>query len=224
MPSTNFENLDAASARELAAKEEFHRENARVARIIGDQEQLTLDARKRQEDRARAQDDQHFVYQFDDDVEHETVKKCVKKLMEWHRMDPGKTIEIQINTFGGDIFSGFRLIDTIHYLQQNGTEVNTSVYGVAASMGAVILQAGSKRIAGKNAFLLLHQGSARVDGSYGDIEDDQKLLEKLQARLLDNLAQRSSMTPQKIKNAWNRKNWWINADEAKEFGFVDEVH
>ena len=91
-------------------------------------------------------------------------------------------------------------------------------------MGAVILQSGTTRIAGKNSFLLLHQGSARVDGSYGDIEDDQKLLEKLQARLLTNLAARSNMTPQKIKAAWNRKNWWINADEALEFGFVDQVH
>lgn len=212
-----------AGLSETDAKAIFHLENARVANIIAEQEQITLDRARRQESRTKAQDDQHFVYQFDDEVSHESVSKCVKKLMEWHRTNPGCDIEIQLNTFGGEMFSGFRLIDVIHDLREQGHAITTSVYGVAASMGAVILQAGTTRIAGKNAFLLLHQGSARVDGSIGDIEDDTELIKKLQSRILDNLSERSSMSAQKIKNTWNRKNWWINADEALGLGFVDQV-
>ena len=214
---------EQAKIQKLEAEREFSIQNARVAQIIADQEQITLDRARRQEQRSTAQDDQHFVYQFDDEVDHETVSKCVRRLMEWHRTNPNCDIEIQLNTFGGEMFSGFRLIDVIHNLREQGHTITTSVYGVAASMGAVILQAGTHRVAGKNAFLMLHQGSARVDGSIGDIEDDQELLKKLQARLLDNLAERSTLSSTKIKSTWNRKNWWINADEAMTLGFIDEI-
>ena len=214
---------DKAEIAELNAKRLFHEENARVARILGDQEQLVLDGRLRAERKALAQDDQHFVYQFDDDVTPETVSRCTKKLMEWHRTDPKCNIEIQINSYGGDMFSGFRLIDTVQFLRRSGHDITTSVYGVAASMGAVILQAGTRRVAGKNAFILLHQGSASIGGSVGDIEDDQELLKKLQTRLLTILTERSKMEPAKLKTTWNRKNVWLGSDEALAHGFVDEV-
>ena len=214
---------DLKKLTEADSKKIFHLENARVAAAIAAQEEITLDRARRQEERTKAQDDQHRVYQFDDDVTHESVGKCVKKLMEWHRIDPGCAIDIQLNTYGGDMFSGFRLIDVIHDLRDKGHNITTSVYGIAASMGAVILQAGTDRIAGRNAFILLHQGSARVDGSIGDIEDDNELIKKLQARILENLEERSSMTGRQIKSTWNRKNWWINAQEALDLGFVDQI-
>lgn len=207
----------------LEAEKVFHLSNAAVADVLFDQESIVLRARERQESRQSSRNDENFVYVFDDDVAHESVTRCVDKLMEWHRNSPDCEMEIQLNTFGGEVFAGLRLIDVIHYLRGEGHNIVTSVYGTAFSMGATILQAGTTRVASKNSMIMIHQGSATVGGTIGDIEDDQQLINRLQDRLLENLAERSTLSKAQIKTKWNRKNWWMTSEEALEIGLVDEV-
>lgn len=141
----------------------------------------------------------------------------------WARRDIGKPITIIFNSPGGAVIDGLALYDFIDDLKEKGVQVTTIARGMAASMGGVLLQAGNKRIVGKNAHVLIHEVSKGSIGKVSEIEDDIKFAKKLQERLVDILAERSTMTTNQIKNKWKRKDWWLGADECVKFGFADEI-
>lgn len=213
---------EAQTEKELAEKR-FFDANARVALALAKQEEISLRIRERAEKEVLSRDEYNNVYVFDQDVDDESVKDCVQTLTGWVRKNKDAAIEIQINTNGGDIVSGFALVDFIRDIRRRGIDVTIVVYGQAASMGAVILQAADTRVMGENSLLLLHEGSMLAAGDWGRIEDNVKLFGLLQTRILSLLSGRSNMTAQQIKNKWKRTDWWITAGEALEHGFVDEV-
>jgi ATP-dependent protease ClpP protease subunit len=92
-------------------------------------------------------------------------------------------------------------------------------------MGAVLFQAGDERIIDARAKLLIHQGSSQFAGrmSQGEAEDYAEFMKMLLDDLLEILAERSTLTKRQIANKWNRKDWWIKADDAVKFGFADRV-
>jgi ATP-dependent protease ClpP protease subunit len=207
----------------IQAQRDFHQANARVANVLEKQELISLHLRQRTEAKELARDEFHKVYVFDEDVSDESVKDCVRQLTTWSRQDPGCGISLQINTSGGSIFAGFALVDFIRGLRAQGHHVTIIVLGMAASMGGVILQSADKRVMGKNAFMLIHEGSMFTGGDFGNLEDDMKLYGKLHERILSLLTDRSKVTPTDVKKAWKRTNWWLDATECLERGFVDEV-
>jgi ATP-dependent protease ClpP protease subunit len=94
---------------------------------------------------------------------------------------------------------------------------------MAASMAGVILQAGTTRTMGKNAFLLLHEGSMGASGDFGSVEDRVKFMKLLHEHILDLFAGRATVTKAFIRKNWNRTDWWMSSDEALKHGFVDEI-
>lgn len=174
----------------------------------------------------------HF-YIFDSEVSELSVKRCIRQLSDWERATPeGEKLEIelQINSPGGSIFDGFALVDYITGMQARGHVINTSAIGMAASMGGVILQAGNTRRMGRSSMLLVHEASFGAQGSIGKVEDQTELVHLMQDRILDLFAERAKSTGREkflsraqIKTKWNRKDWWIAADKAFEYGFVDEI-
>ena len=94
---------------------------------------------------------------------------------------------------------------------------------MAASMGGVLLQAGTRRIMAPQSSLLIHEAQFNTSGSFGQVEDQVDYVKKLQERILDILAERSTLSKRQIKTRWLRKNWWLMADEALELGFVDAI-
>ena len=168
----------------------------------------------------------HHMYTFDGVVSDSTVAKCIEQLTRWERSaEPGKslTIDLEINSPGGEIFAGFALIDHIGAMHTRGHTVNTAAIGMAASMGGVILQVGKTRLMGKHAFLLIHEASFRAGGSFANVQDEVELVEKMHDKILDLFASRSKMTRAQIKRRWSRKDWWLTSDESLKYGFVDEV-
>lgn len=217
-----------SKAAQAVAERAFFEAHAKAAEASAEEQQIQLRAKRRIESIVLAQDELNHVYVFDDAVDELSVKKCVQTLTTWSRQDvtehgTPRPIEVQINSPGGDIFSGLALVDFIKDLRRRGHEVTAVCYGMAASMGGVILQAAEHRVMGENAFLLLHEGSLLAFGDFAHVEDEVALMKKLHERILALFAERSNLSRREIERKWKRKDWWLNADEAVKLGFVDEV-
>lgn len=172
-----------------------------------------------------AADEFFHRYMFDKPVDEATVKLCIKQLSDWERMSVRKplTVELAIHSPGGSVFDGFALIDFINGMHARGHTVNTVAYGMAASMGGVILQCGKSRAMGSNALLLIHEASFGAFGSFGKVEDQVKMVELMHDRILELFASRSNFTKKQIESRWARRDWWINAQDCIKHGFIDEV-
>lgn len=152
-----------------------------------------------------------------------TGEKWLDALQHWERRDPGKPITIDINSPGGFVSEGLALYDQILRMRRLGHHVTTRAVGVAASMGAVLLQAGDVRIADPRAKILIHEGSAGIGGTISQMEDYKALVDMFLADVLDILAERSKLSRRQIQAKAKRKDWWMTADEALKYGFIDHI-
>ena len=94
---------------------------------------------------------------------------------------------------------------------------------MAASMAGILLQAGEHRWIGHQSWILIHRASFGAIGKTFEIEDEVGWIKRIEERIIKIFTSRSTLTKLKIKRNWDRKDWWINADEALEMGLVDEI-
>ncbi|MEI8203480.1 MAG: ATP-dependent Clp endopeptidase proteolytic subunit ClpP [Bacteroidota bacterium] len=136
-------------------------------------------------------------------------------------VDPKKDIQIYLNTPGGSVYAGLGIYDTIQYITP---DVATICTGIAASMGAVLLCAGTtgKRTALKHSRILIHQPMGGAEGQASDIEITAREIQKLKKELYEIIANHSNQTYKKIWADADR-DYWMTADEAKAYGMIDEV-
>ncbi|GAP43018.1 ATP-dependent protease ClpP, protease subunit [Lentimicrobium saccharophilum] len=136
-------------------------------------------------------------------------------------VDPKKDIQIYLNTPGGSVYAGLGIYDTMQYI---APDVATICTGMAASMGAVLLCAGAagKRTALKHSRILIHQPMGGAQGQASDIEITTREILKLKKELYEIIAQHSNQPFKKIEKDSDR-DYWMTADEAKEYGMIDEV-
>jgi ATP-dependent Clp protease protease subunit len=167
----------------------------------------------------------NHVYVFDSQVSESSVKACIAQLTEWLRESPKKPapIEIIFNSPGGVIVDGLALFDYIQIVRAAGHHVTTSSLGMAASMAGVLLQAGDTRIMSASCWLLIHEGSLGAIGSVGEVEDTVEFGRRLRERIVEIYVKRSHISKTLFKAKWKRKNWWLDAKESLEFGFIDEI-
>ena len=185
--------------------------------------QMDLTAKEEKRAKDKAVDDENFLYRFGQQVTDGSVGTCVKKLTEWHRINPKCNIEIIFSSPGGGIIEGFELFDHIQYLRNEGHHVTTGTLGMAASMAGILLQAGDTRWVGQQAWIMIHRAAFGAYGKTFEIEDEVKFIKRIEERILDIFTSRSNLTRNKIKRNWERKDWWISAEEAVELKLVDEV-
>jgi ATP-dependent Clp protease protease subunit len=135
--------------------------------------------------------------------------------------DPKKDIHFYINSPGGSVTAGLAIYDTMQYLT---CDVNTYCVGQAASMGAVLLSAGTKgkRFSLPNANIMIHQVLGGAEGQASDVEIRVKYMLKLKERLNTILSKHTGQTYDIVEKACDRDNF-MSADEAKKFGLVDQV-
>ncbi|MDD5571466.1 MAG: ATP-dependent Clp endopeptidase proteolytic subunit ClpP [Bacteroidales bacterium] len=135
--------------------------------------------------------------------------------------DTRKEIQIYLNTPGGMVHAGLGIYDTMQYIS---SDVATICTGMAASMGAVLLSAGTKgkRTALKHSRVMIHQPSGGAEGQASDIEITAREIQKLKKELYDIIALH---TGQQIKRVWKDgdRDYWMTSDEAKEYGMIDEI-
>lgn len=135
--------------------------------------------------------------------------------------DSGKDIQIYLNTPGGSVYAGLGIYDTMQYI---APDVATICTGMAASMGAVLLCAGTKgkRTALTHSRVLIHQPMGGASGQASDIEITAREIQKLKKELYEIIAKHSSQKYQKVWDDGDR-DFWMTAEEAKEYGMIDEV-
>jgi len=135
--------------------------------------------------------------------------------------NPNKPINMYINSPGGVVTSGLAMYDTMQYIKP---EISTVCIGQAASMGSFLLTAGTKgqRFALPNARVMIHQPSGGAQGQATDIEIQAREILKVRARLNDLYVHHTGQPLEVIERSMERDNF-MTADEAKEFGLIDEV-
>ena len=135
--------------------------------------------------------------------------------------DPGKDIQIYINSPGGSVYAGLGIYDTMQYIRP---DVSTICTGMAASMGAVLLCGGAagKRTGLKHSRVMIHQPLGGARGQASDIEITAREIQKLKTELYNIIATHSGQTYDKVWEDSDR-DYWMIAEEAKAYGMIDEV-
>lgn len=135
--------------------------------------------------------------------------------------DPKRDVQMFINSPGGSVMAGLGIYDTMQYVSP---DVATICTGMAASMGAVLLAAGTagKRTCLTHSRVMIHQPLGGMQGQVSDMEISYNLIKQMQKELYDILAKHSGQTYEKIEQDSDRDHWMV-ADEAKEYGLIDEV-
>ncbi len=135
--------------------------------------------------------------------------------------DPGKDIQIYFNSPGGSVYAGLGIYDTMQYIT---ADIATICTGMAASMAAVLLTAGTrgKRSGLKHSRVMLHQPSGGAEGQAADIEIMAREITKLKKELYEIIASHSGKDVNQVEKDSDR-DYWMTAEEAKAYGLIDEV-
>ncbi len=156
-----------------------------------------------------------------EEVNDTTASLVVAQLLYLEAQDPDKDIQFYINSPGGSVTAGMAIYDTMQYIK---CDVATICVGMAASMGAFLLSAGTKgkRMALPNAEIMIHQPSAGTQGQITDMAIHMKRLQTIKERMNRILAENTGKTVEEVTQACERDNF-MTAQEAQAFGLVDRV-
>lgn len=152
----------------------------------------------------------------------DTVANIIQaQLLFLESADNKKDIQIYLNSPGGSVYAGLGIYDTIQYI---APDVATICTGMAASMGAVLLCAGTKgkRTALKHSRVMIHQPLGGAQGQASDIEITAREIAKLKKELYDIIATHSGQDYDKVWEDSDR-DYWMTSQEAKDYGMIDEV-
>ena len=156
-----------------------------------------------------------------EEVNDTTASLIVAQLLYLEAQDPDKDIQFYINSPGGSVTAGMAIYDTMRYIK---CDVATICVGMAASMGAFLLSAGTKgkRLALPNAEIMIHQPSAGTQGQITDMAIHMKRLQTIKERMNRIMAENTGRSIEEVTAACERDNF-MTAEEALAFGLVDRV-
>lgn len=156
-----------------------------------------------------------------EEVNDTTASLIVAQLLYLEAQDPDKDIQFYINSPGGSVTAGMAIYDTMQYIK---CDVATICVGMAASMGAFLLSAGTKgkRMALPNAEIMIHQPSAGTQGQITDMAIHMKRLQTIKERMNKIMAENTGKSVEEVTAACERDNF-MTAQEALEFGLIDRV-
>ncbi len=154
-------------------------------------------------------------------IDDYTANTITAQLLYLDSVDPGKDISIYLNSPGGSVTAGLGIYDTMQFIS---SDVATICTGMAASMGAVLLVAGTegKRSALPHSRVMIHQPLGGVQGQASDIEIEAKEIMKFKKELYTIISNHSHTPFDKVWNDSDR-NYWMTAEEAKEYGMIDSI-
>lgn len=156
-----------------------------------------------------------------DEVNDTTASLVVAQMLFLEGQDPDKDIQLYINSPGGSVTAGMAIYDTMNYIK---CDVSTICIGMAASMGAFLLSAGTKgkRIALPNAEIMIHQPLGGAKGQATDIKIHAEWILKIKDRLNRLLAEHTGQSLEIIERDTERDNF-MSAEQAREYGLIDKV-
>ena len=154
-------------------------------------------------------------------VDDYTANVVQAQLLYLDSADPGKDISLYINSPGGSVYAGLGIYDTMQFVS---SDVSTICTGMAASMAAVLLVAGTqgKRFALKHSRVMIHQPMGGMQGQASDMEITFREIQKLKNELYQIIADHSGQSFEQVEKDSDRDHW-MTAQEAKAYGMIDEV-
>ena len=154
-------------------------------------------------------------------IDDYTANTLQAQLLYLDSTDPGKDISIYVNSPGGSVYAGLEIYDTMQFIQ---SDVCTICTGMAASMAAVLLVAGQegKRSALPHSRVMIHQPMGGAQGQASDIEITAREIQKLKNELYTIIAEHSHTDFDKVW-ADSDRDYWMTAQEAKEYGMIDKI-
>ncbi len=154
-------------------------------------------------------------------VDDYTANVIQAQLLYLDSSDPGKDISIYLNSPGGSVYAGLGIYDTMQFI---GSDVATICTGMAASMAAVLLVAGTngKRSALRHSRVMIHQPMGGAQGQASDIEITAREIQKLKKELYTIIADHSGNPFERIEKDSDR-DYWLTSQEALEYGMIDKV-
>jgi len=154
-------------------------------------------------------------------INDEVANIITAQLLFLESTDRGRDIQMYINSPGGSVYSGMAVYDTMQFITP---DVSTICIGMAASMGAVLMCAGTKgkRTALKHSRIMIHQPSGGIGGQASDIEITVNEIRKLKKELYEVISQHTGKPVKQVEKDSDR-DYWLTSFEAKEYGLVDEV-
>ena len=161
------------------------------------------------------------IIMLSEEVNDTTASLIVAQLLYLEAQDPDKDIQFYINSPGGSVTAGMAIYDTMQYIK---CDVSTICIGMAASMGAFLLSAGTKgkRYALPNAEIMIHQPSAGTKGQITDMAIHLKRLETIKQRMNRIMAEKTGKSVEEITADCERDNF-MTAQQAMEYGLIDKV-
>ncbi|MBV4356529.1 ClpP family protease [Pinibacter aurantiacus] len=154
-------------------------------------------------------------------INDEVANIITAQLLFMESTDRGRDIQMYINSPGGSVYSGMAVYDTMQFITP---DVSTICIGMAASMGAVLMCAGTKgkRTALKHSRIMIHQPSGGIGGQASDIEITVNEIRKLKKELYEVISLHTGKPIKQVEKDSDR-DYWLTSFEAKEYGLVDEV-
>ena len=155
------------------------------------------------------------------EVDDAVAQRLCSSLLLLSAEDPHRDISLYVNSPGGSVTAGLAIYDTMRLIPN---DVSTLALGLAASMGQFLLSAGTpgKRFALPHSRVLMHQGSAGIGGTAVDIEIQAENLEHTKSVLMRLIAEHTGQPVERVEQDALRDRWFT-AEQAREYGFVDEV-
>lgn len=163
--------------------------------------------------------DNRIIHLFDD-IEQHTVSRVIRGLQLMIIKNKELPIHVYINSFGGDVYSGFGLFDFIRSLE---VEVHTYVVGTAMSAATIILMSGDHRYMYENSKIMLHSASGGVEGKSFEIVNDAEEHKRIHQQMAEIYASRSSVGYKKWMNDLRYENLYYRAEEALKLGLIDSI-
>ena len=154
-------------------------------------------------------------------IDDHVANLVIAQLLFLQMEDAKKDVHLYINSPGGSVTAGLAIYDTMQFIT---CDVNTYCMGMAASMGAFLLCAGTKgkRFALPNSDIMIHQVSGGAHGTASDVERSVEFMYKLNRRLTKIIAENTGKSEEQVKKDADR-DYYMTAEEAREYGLVDEV-
>lgn len=154
-------------------------------------------------------------------INDEVANIVTAQLLFLESTDRNRDIQMYINSPGGSVYSGLGVYDTMQYIS---SDVATICIGMAASMSAILLAAGTKgkRTALKHSRVMIHQPSGAIGGQSSDIDITVGEIRKVKKNLYDILSEHTGKTAKQVEKDCDR-DYWLTSMEAKDYGLVDEV-
>jgi len=154
-------------------------------------------------------------------IDDYTANVIQAQLLYLESADPGKDISIYINSPGGSVYAGYGIYDTMQYIH---SKIHTICTGMAASFAAVLLVAGEKgcRSALTHSRVMIHQPLGGAQGQASDIEITAREILKIKKEIYTIISEHSGQPYEKVLQDGDR-DFWMTAEEAKEYGMIDKV-